>query len=218
MLKRYSLLREHIDGIVSVDLLLSPRSNSEVDLLLKSLSTLDLLTKFLQSPDRHMNEVRLVFDKAISSYDCLEEHCSTTASIVCDPLFESAVCKILNHQVLNEPLQLTMFEARCVEHLKIQQGSGIFHQQDSISDADDMDELTVLMKTVKRQKVQSPSRYIDCRFIRPTSNMCERLFSISKAAMPDSRKALHPANLEMQLFLKMNGHLWDIELFDFEEE
>ena len=61
MFKRYSLLQEHIDGIVSVDLLLSPRHNAEDDVLLKSLSKFDVLRKFLQSPERYMHEVRLFF-------------------------------------------------------------------------------------------------------------------------------------------------------------
>ena len=72
--------------------------------------------------------------------------------------------------------------------------------------------MTVLQR-VKRSKVQASSNYIDLQFVRPTSNICERFFSISKLALPDYGKRLLPSSLEMQLFLKVNRHLWDIQLF-----
>jgi hypothetical protein len=77
----------------------------------------------------------------------------------------------------------------------------------------DVDEMQAILQNIKRAKVMRSSTYIDCRFIRPTSNVCERLFSLSKFALPDNRKSLLPENLEMQLFLKMNAELWNLELY-----
>ena len=59
----------------------------------------------------------------------------------------------------------------------------------------------------------STSSYIDVRFIRPTGNKCERQFSVAGFAFTKNRQRLLPINLEMQLFLNANQHLWDLELF-----
>jgi len=50
-----------------------------------------------------------------------------------------------------------------------------------------LDPMAAILQKVKRAKVESKSPYIDLRFIRPTSNICERLFSLSKFALPDNR-------------------------------
>jgi hypothetical protein len=215
MLKRYLDLVEYIEGIVPVDLQLAPRDNDAVEKLLKKLSQLELLTKFLQSEDRNVFEIRAVFDKAIALFECLKEHCSADSDIVCDPLFEKAVTKIQKHQILEEPLKLTPSEAKCVAHLKAAPEQVAQHNASTEDDMEEggVDEMQLILQNVKRARVEHSSRYIDCRFIRPTSNMCERLFSLSKLTLTDNRKRLLPENAEMQLFLKLNSHLWDVELF-----
>jgi len=71
-------------------------------------------------------------------------------------------------------------------------------------------EMEAILKSVKRSKIRHTSTDIDCRFIRPTRNMCKRLFSISQFALTDNRKSLLHGNVEIQLVLKLNGHRWDI--------
>eukprot|EP00474_Spongospora_subterranea_P010853 CRZ11311.1 hypothetical protein [Spongospora subterranea] len=217
MLKRYSLLMNYIENIVPIDLQLSPRQNAELDILLKKLGQLEQLTLFLHSEKRHMHEVRMSMDKAIELFESSEEHCSAHSAIVCDPTFESAICKIQHSQILNEPLKLTAAEARSVDHLKVQERRDSSSNQNVIDD-DGHDEMAVILQSIKRPKVNLQSRYMDCRFIRPTSNICERFFSLSKMTITDSRSRLLPSSLEIQLFLKFNGSLWDIELFYSEME
>ena len=72
--------------------------------------------------------------------------------------------------------------------------------------------MEAILRKAKHRKVQAKSQYVDLRFIRPTSNICERLFNVSKMALPDTRKRLLPSSLEMQLFMKLNRHLCDIDL------
>ena len=57
--------------------------------------------------------------------------------------------------------------------------------------------MIAILQKVKRPKSSVSSRYVDLRFIRPTSNICERLFSVSKFALPNYRKRILPANFEM---------------------
>lgn len=119
MLKRYAELQEHIENIVPVQLQLSPVAKSELAALLKKLGQLAILTKFVQSEDRQLHGVREAFEKSIQIFDCLADHCSAFSDIVCDPIFESAVCKIQRHQVVNDTLKLSPQESKTVKHLNI---------------------------------------------------------------------------------------------------
>ncbi|CEG36243.1 Tam3-transposase (Ac family) [Plasmopara halstedii] len=216
MLSRYSEILQFVESIVPRKLQLSPGDNDKIEKLLKKLSQLEILTKFLQSEERNLYEVREAFDQTIKLFECLSDHCSAKASIVCDPIFESAICKIQEHQVFNESLQLTPAESRCVQHLKAPVDVIAVDASNEGCSESECDEMESILQNVKRAKIERASRYIDCRFIRPTSNMCERLFSLSKLALSDQRKSLLPENVEMQLFLKLNNHLWDMDLFQSE--
>ena len=66
---------------------------------------------------------------------------------------------------------------------------------------------SVILK--KRQKLCPVTKYVDCRFLLPTSNLLERFFSTAGYASSDLRQRLLPANLEEQLFLKINKRYWD---------
>ncbi|ETV82391.1 hypothetical protein H257_05043 [Aphanomyces astaci] len=64
----------------------------------------------------------------------------------------------------------------------------------------------------KRRKMQQSCRgFMDCRFLRPTSNMCERLFSVTKWALTDRCQSMLPSNFEEQMFLHSNAFLWGID-------
>jgi hypothetical protein len=64
----------------------------------------------------------------------------------------------------------------------------------------------------KKQRTDTNKEYMDLKYIPPTSNIVERLFSKSKLILSDVRKSMLPANLEMLLFLKVNRNLWDLAL------
>ena len=71
---------------------------------------------------------------------------------------------------------------------------------EEISDENDFAQVT--LKKICREINVVDSKYIDLRFLRPTSNVTERLFSVAGMTYSDNRKKLLPANLEIQLFLK----------------
>ncbi len=50
--------------------------------------------------------------------------------------------------------------------------------------------------------------FIDRRFILPTSNDCERVFSKVGYLLNDLRKSVLPMNLESQIFLNVDNDLW----------
>ncbi len=56
------------------------------------------------------------------------------------------------------------------------------------------------------------SRYSSTVHARPTSNLCERLFSQLKIIFNDHRHRMDPSTFEAILFLKYNIGFWDIHL------
>ena len=62
----------------------------------------------------------------------------------------------------------------------------------------------------KRAKLSSDSAFTNCKLLQPTSNLFEMFFSKVGLAVGDLRRCLTPEHLEEQLFLNVNGALWDI--------
>ena len=120
-----------------------------------------------------MHEIRALFDKSVIMFESLAEHCSSDSRIISDPHFESAVSKILAHQIMDVPLNLNTHETRCVAHLKATQKPepADLPIYDAEQEGSEHAEMAALLRSIKRPKVQACSRYMDCRFIRPTSNI-----------------------------------------------
>ena len=54
------------------------------------------------------------------------------------------------------------------------------------------------------------SGYINTKFLLPTSNDVERLFSMTKIIFNTKRRSLNPLTLEALVFLKRNRSLWNL--------
>ena len=57
--------------------------------------------------------------------------------------------------------------------------------------------------------MSSDSRYVNCKFLVPTSNTAKRLFSAAGYANGHLRHNILPPNLEMQILLCVNKQFWD---------
>ena len=79
----------------------------------------------------------------------------------------------------------------------------------------------MLERALKRKSMDSDGgeKYCDLTFILPTSNVCERLFSVSRSVsintnfrlvLTDYRKSMTPYTFQCILSLKMNRDLWGI--------
>ena len=64
----------------------------------------------------------------------------------------------------------------------------------------------------KKKRKTNASRYIDTRFLIPTTNHVERLFSMSKRVFSSKRRSLLPRTLEALVFLKQNRPLWNLSM------
>ena len=70
-------------------------------------------------------------------------------------------------------------------------------------------------RALKRQRVQDTaegSKYINTRFLLPTSCVVERLFSQAKRVFSPHRRRLNVKTLEALLFLNQNRMLWNLPL------
>ena len=70
-------------------------------------------------------------------------------------------------------------------------------------------------RALKRQRVQDTaegSKYINTRFLLPTSCVVERLFSQAKRVFSPHRRRLNVKTFEALLFLNQNRMLWNLPL------
>ncbi|RHY49566.1 hypothetical protein DYB30_011046 [Aphanomyces astaci] len=189
MLAQYVELKPFLPqlGLDDIDMLLNNSwQDRDVELLIAQLTDLNSVTLALQDKSLTLADVRLLFDDVVVQYPGAEVCLGSDASIVEDPTFESGVVKVLQHMEasLNEDERMAI----ALLSMPSMPNGGYVGDTDSMSMA---------TRALKRRKLlQARSNYLDCRFLRPTSNMCERLFSVTKWAMTDRRRSVLPANFE----------------------
>jgi hypothetical protein len=123
--------------------------------------------------------------------------------------------KVQKSQLEGEPLSLSRKEKASIKHLLKPTTATEAIDQNVVEDVD-LTGLAAAIRRLKKRKVDSPNertQHIDLRFFRPTTNVCERMFSTAGFTYSKTRQSLLPENLEMQLFLKVNDSLWDESLF-----
>ena len=153
--------------------------------------------------------VRKVFDKLCEKYSFNRRQLSAAATIIHEPLFESAVAKLQGNDS-----SLTLAEKK----------KGSFYLIDNAEAESDENEDDVLMnfleetlddaaaESAKRQKKTCPYRSMD--HISATSNIVERLFIRCGIIMRPHRLLMDPSTLEMLIMLRFNKDLWDAREVD----
>ncbi len=185
MICRYQLLRGFLAelGSVQVDeLSLTPTENRQFDLLKRRLEVLDSVTKALQKKNVAMGDVRALLDAVIDDFSDTYCRLTSNASIVDCLFFESAVIKVQR----GNALALSREEKNSIAQLKL-----TTKEENQAGE----DELSFVERVLKRQKSTSASSaaiFMDTRFLFPTSNVCERLFSKFGYALSDYKKGLTP--------------------------
>ena len=215
MLKSYMILKDTIiknshkldtskevtenDKKRKVEMMPDKRENKKFKKLFHSLEPFERLTKRLQNDNITMRKVRGYFDDVIVKHPELVSKLGTRAEFINNPHFEDGIVKIQNGMEKN----LSESERKAVSVLEVSNNDIIV-----IDDDEDMNENDFVDK-VPNDKIQG-NQYVNCDWIPPTSNLCERLFSRSKLVFSERRKSLMPINLEIVLFLKLNRHLWTV--------
>ncbi|RHY54374.1 hypothetical protein DYB34_008861 [Aphanomyces astaci] len=167
MLKWYNEIKSFLidinDNNIYV-LRLNVVEDREVTALLTKLEDLNAITLALQFEDCSF-DARQIFDTVIEDYPDAAAQLGRSAVIVKNPAFEDGVVKVL----LGSEASLTSVEAEAIKALRDSQASQ--GSEESVA----MLELSLAERALKKKKVmRAPSVYKDCRFLRPTSNMCKR--------------------------------------------
>ncbi len=206
MFARYERLRPNIDDANPevAELLPTAAQRNVIRRHTTAMSDFKSVTESLQREDATIGESQILFRSLIDTYLNFDfnSYISTEASIVHSRAFEDAIISIQSgseHEMLSS-------EEAAVRRLKM--------PNTDRRDEDDDSNLSFAERILKRQRIQQSNRsaYIDTRFLLPTSNPVERLFSMSKRIFSDKRRRLLPRTLEALLFLKQNRILWNMAL------
>ncbi len=121
-----------------------------------------------------MSDTRVLFDAVIEKYSNTTNRLTSSAGIVLCPNFESAIGKIQrkNASVLSRE------ETMSVSTLLLQEITPDIIVEEGLSFA---------LQALYNETVD---KYTDTRFLLPTSNICERLFSKFGMTLSDMRKEL----------------------------
>ena len=211
MTTRFFRIQKELSSIQDLFPLLP--THMEVDLLEKAyvhLKGFHQVNMMLQKEAVSFIEVREIFETVLHDYPELDSHLATDAPIVSDQIFEGALAKLANGYPLTED------ERESVSCLLKPAG----HDADDAFDAAavniDGNELSYVQKVEhhrKRKKTNNEnvaSKYVNLDVLCGTSVECERLFSVPKNILTDTRKKTSPAVFQALLLLKVNRKEWDV--------
>lgn len=202
MVRRYADLKDIIEKqelTIPVELLINPVEWQNLVSVSANFVILEDITKGLQADNLNMFEARAMVDTVIRLIPDLAVKLSQNAHIVKDPEFESGIVKIITEQTdaMNEEEKKS-----CEIFLNPQQApyvpstsSGSF-SQDAVKQAKAM--------------LENKRKYIDLKFVAPTTNKVERLFSLCGLILTDNRSNMHTDTFEMVMMLKANRSVWDV--------
>lgn len=201
MIERFFEILEFID-ISDLDLAgLMPSHIQILQLheIRKELKLLNELTIYLQLNSINLSDVRKCFDRLCLKHPQMEKYLGVNSNIIHSPKFDSGVIKVLDNKEneLDQEEKLNLnklynMELNYNEELKPTENPYIF----------------------SRPLQCNLSKYINLNFILPTSNIVERLFSLSKRIYCDQRKSLDVSTLEDIIFLNQNKKLWNEEIVE----
>jgi len=203
MLERFFQLYPHIVKLcveAIENLMPNNRKLRSLEALLGKLRDLDSVTKHLQKEGTNLAEIRQIFNVTMEEFPEMENRLSPDAEIVHDSTFEKAVVKIQEEKAGD----MTETEADKVRFLRI---DDVATELPVVQ----RENCTLAERALKRRRLeQQETRYVDTRFLLPTSNCCERLFSEAGHILNEKRRGMLPANFENQMYLKQNREFWGL--------
>lgn len=145
------------------------RSNAEnaaIDDLCRRLKDLDSVNKQLQAEETSLDDVRILFDLVVESFESARDPLSKTAAVVHHPHFEDGIVKLRgNHVIELQELERTAvmcFQTGC-ENVAVPKECVSFAAQ--------------ALKRRRFTQTAADEGYIDTRFILSTDNIVDCLFS-----------------------------------------
>jgi hypothetical protein len=145
---------------------------------------------------------RFILDGVIGKYPEMTKYISRSGKFVQDPLFESAILKIINSKEheLNEEEKAEV-NSLLLQHTPSNSTPVVKSLADTLLESFEMD---VECKSTK---------YINLDFILPGTVAAESLFSMVGHMFDDRRQSTSPYRIEEQVFLKVNRNMWNEKSF-----
>jgi hypothetical protein len=159
----------------------------------------------LQKRDLTSAEARALFEKLIGDFPTLRSRLSDSANIIKCKTFEPAVAKIQ----ANREHDLEEDEEAAMASFLLPEEQG---EAQPVAEGE-VDYAEEALREVKRRKVQTRSRKMPLDFILPTSNECERLFSMCGHAWTKKRGNLDSSISKLRSFSKQTEIFGMMKLF-----
>ncbi|GMF12480.1 unnamed protein product [Phytophthora lilii] len=142
------------------------------------------------------------FDHVMKHYPETEAQLATTSSLVKFPEFENGIVKVL----ASKEQSLTRAERTAVSKLL---KSGTSPSEEVRQETPIPKKRSFAEAALAEENATAPQNQVDLRWIPPTSNDVERLFSRAGVVYSRIRRSLNPMTLETVMFLQYNRSLWD---------
>ncbi|GMF11141.1 unnamed protein product [Phytophthora lilii] len=204
MIDRYFRIYKKLDRVDDdlADFISTPRENVRLKALHEDLKNLESVSKKLQSATVSLLDVRVLFDHVMKHYPGTEAQLATTASLVKFLEFENGIVKVL----ASKERSLTRAERTAVSKLL---KSGTSPSEEVRQETPIPKKRSFAEAALAEENETAPQNQVDLRWIPPTSNDVERLFSRAGVVYSRIRRSLNPMALETVMFLQYNRSLWD---------
>ncbi|RHY24224.1 hypothetical protein DYB25_009153 [Aphanomyces astaci] len=180
-----------------------PGEVDQMGVLRDPMDVIQSFTLAFERNDLKLNEARALMDVLCDKFPSMSHHLGMEAEIVKNPLFESAVVRVLDGHIGDltddERISLRRFEVATV--------TGSTDIDTGSSECLAMDILRVKRAKVAAHVVMG---YEDLRCVLPTSNIVERMFSKAKLVFAPLRQRMTPESLEITMFLGANRAYWNV--------
>ena len=180
----------------------------EVDALsragFKCLQKFQDITIMLQRDGIPFSEMRGILNLLIIDFPEMEHHLGRTSSLVINPDFEEGIMGIAKGTTTLTAAQLVAVSSLVKMEMPV-------YMTESDSDDEDVSYAVRVAKRLKQEEMETIKReqFVNLDVIPGTSVNCERLFSLAKNILTDTRKCTAPVLFEALLFLIVNKNLWD---------
>lgn len=215
-LERYLELHPFLEhcGPTIVPMALNMQEYQEIKVLVRQLKMMNEATKLLQRDDVNMLQAQQVFKVVVENFPMepgmQERYLNVNAIIATDVAFSTGIARIIERKehMLTDAQRTAV---QCFLRPSDDEDDEERYEEQKDTDISDWSsQLTnIFDKPTKRRRHES--NYIDLKFIPPTSNCVERMFSVCKNILGDDRHAMTPEHFEMVVFLKMNHKHWTLK-------
>lgn len=203
MLERFQKVKEkicshYIDLGISPTLFLSSVETTSLEAILPDIINLEKCCKHLQQESLTMADAEMYISTLGQLVPATRPLIRELFSKRLCPDFEDGLIAIMKNEAL------TPAQDEATEIFKLEASD-----ESTASDEETTFERAIL-KQRKRARTSYTATYMDLSFISPTTNIVERLFSVSKFIYTEDRSSMTGATFEMLQMLKTNT--WDMSL------